>query len=121
MFQKDLRFIRSRSTSEVGIDVFFWKSHEFLLLSEEVLEAGIHRYVPIHRGGGGGVAYVQRSREERRVGFDENGSHQGPWLEHVTLFALVGKTYCPAGLGKFNIDGYWPRRLTQRGRRGELD
>lgn len=118
----DLRFIRFRPASEVGIYVFLWKSHELLLLNEEIVEVCIHRYVPIHKGERG-VAYVQRGREERRVGSNECGSRQlqGPRLKQVTLLALVGKSHCPIRLGKFNIDGYWTRRLTQRGRGGELD
>lgn len=69
MFQKDPRFIWFRSAREIGVDVFFRESHELLLLSEEIVEACIHRYVQYAytrgEGGGGGIC-TKGERETRR-------------------------------------------------------
>ena len=42
---RDLQFVRFRSAGEIGVDVLFRESHELLLLSEKVVDIGIHRYV----------------------------------------------------------------------------
>ena len=91
----------SRSASKIGVYIFFRESHEPLLLSEEIVDIGVHRYVQYTQGGEGEmVVYVQG--EKRRVGLNETGSHQGAMEQPVTLLVWLG-TYCSAGLGKFNI------------------
>ena len=60
MCSRDPRFIVFRSAGEIGIDVFFRESHEFLLLSEEIVDIGVHRYVQYTQGGGGGGGVCTR-------------------------------------------------------------
>jgi hypothetical protein len=103
---RDPRFIGFRSAGEIGIDVFFWESHELLLLSEEIVEIDIHRYVHnIHKGEGERWWCMYKGRRDASdLKLTKVVHIKGPREElTVTLLAWLGK-YCLAGLGKFNID-----------------
>jgi hypothetical protein len=116
MFQRDPRFIRFRSAREIGVDIFLRESHELLLLSEEIVETRIHRYVQYTQGGGGWRwRCMYRGEKERRVGLNEGGSSiKGPWEEPVTLLASVEKRIVPLDWESSTLMLLLPRAYAKR-------
>lgn len=65
MAWRDLRLVGFRSAGEIGIDVFVREGDELLLLSKELVETVIHRYVQ-YRQGWRGIC-TKRGRGTRRT------------------------------------------------------
>lgn len=95
-----------RSAGEIGVDVFFRERHQPVLLSEEIVEPSVHRYVQYTQGGRGvEEEYVQRRESETRrtlmkwfTSRDHGKSQSRYYLWWKNLL-----NNCLPQLGKFNM------------------
>lgn len=90
-FRRNARFVVFRSAGEIGIDVFLRERHKPVLLSKEIVEPSVHRYVQYTQRGRV-EEYVQR-RERDASDFNEVVHIKGPREEPVTLLSLAGKPF----------------------------